>query len=143
MHDISMLDLIALTLIATQSCGGIPLSSVPLMKPGSSPLKHPSTHSDNQVGPSVKHVHLCCFHCGGLSHLPQDCVAESTSTGHTPTSIATNAKSKHALLVPNGKQYCFNFTQKSSCTFRNNCINFHGCSLCNNATHGAGACTIT
>ena len=142
-HDISMLDLIALTLIATRPHGGIPLSSIPLSKPGSSPLKRPSTHSDNQMGPSAKRVRSCCFRCRGSSHLPQDCVAESTSAGHTPTFIVTNAKSKHALLAPNGKQYCFNFAQKSSCTFGNNCINFHGCSLCNNATHGASACTTT
>ena len=135
-HDISTLDLIALTLIATQLHGGIPLSSIPLSKPGSSPLKCPSAHSDNQMGPSLKCVCLCCFRCGGSSHLPQDCIAESTSAGCTPTSIATNAKSKHVLLVPNRKQYCFNFAQKSSCTFRINCINFHSCSLCNNATHG-------
>ena len=142
-HDISTLDLIALTLIATRPRGGIPLSSIPLSKPGSSPLKRPSTHSDNQMGPSAKRVRSCCFRCGGSSHLPQDCIAESTSAGRTPASIATNAKSKHALLAPNGKQYCFNFAQKSSCTFGINCINFHGCSLCNNATHGAGACTTT
>ena len=54
------------------------------------------------MGPSAKHVCSCCSHCGGSSHLPQDCVAKSTSTGHTPASIATNAKSKHVLLAPNG-----------------------------------------
>ena len=51
-HDISTLDLMALTQIATPPHGGISLSSVLLMKPGNLPLKHPSSHSDNQGGPS-------------------------------------------------------------------------------------------
>ena len=139
-HDISTLDLIALTLIATRPHGGIPLSSIPLTKPGSSPLKCPSTQWQSN-GSLSETCLLVLFLLQRI--LLQDCIAESTSTGRTPTSIATNAKSKHVLLAPNGKQYCFNFAQKSSCTFGNNCINFYGLSLCNNSMHGASACTTT
>lgn len=141
-HDISTLDLIALTLIATRPRGNTaqPASA---SKPNSSPLKRSSPYSDNQSGHSAKRARSCCFRCGGTGHLPQDCTAESTTAGRPPATIAPNAKSKHVLLAPNGKQYCFNFAQKSSCPFGSNCINFHGCSLCNNPAHGASACTVS
>jgi hypothetical protein len=71
-----------------------------------------------------------CFQCGGSGHFPVKCKAEQTVSGKPTTALVPNAKSKHAMLAPNGKQFCFGWAWNSSCTFGDTCSNFHGCSIC-------------
>lgn len=131
-HDISTLDTAALTVIATRPPPAIVFPPSPLKR---------SLPSDKQSSFPIKRVRSgCCFWCGNQGHLPHECVAESTTAGKPVAAIAPNAKSKNALLAPNGKTYCFNWTKSSSCPFGSSCTNFHGCSLCTNVNHGAGAC---
>lgn len=101
-HDISTLDLVSLTLIVTWTWGSITQPSLSLtVKLGGSPLKCASPHSDTQAGHPAKRPHSCCVQCGGSGHLPHHCTTESTLARHSPATITTNVKSKHALLAPN------------------------------------------
>jgi hypothetical protein len=130
-HDLSGLDTAALTIIATRPP---PLSAIPLRT-----LKRPVS-SDFEVSPSKKKPQGLCFRCGLLGHLPADCRSDSTAAGKAPAALARGAKSIHALVAQDGRQFCFNFAKSSSCSFGATCTNFHGCSVCRSASHGAGSC---
>ena len=132
MHDLSTLDLAALTIIATH-----PVLSI--SGPSSSLSKH-SLQSDSTSQPPHKRQHSHCFQCGGPDHFPSECKAEFTSAGKAVAKLAPSAKSKHAMLAANGKQFCFSWAYTSTCNFSSACSNFHGCSICGETGHGAGGC---
>jgi hypothetical protein len=137
-HNLSQLDDKALTIIATRIVTGQPAittsySQAQLKRP-SPPSSSPSQHLQK------KKARLQCFWCGGADHLPGDCTAESTVTGHPVARIATSAKSAHTLTAPGGKIFCISWARFSSCHFANACINYHRCSICGDAAHGAGTC---
>ena len=132
MHDLSTLDLAALTIIAT-----FPVLSI--SGPSSSPSKH-SLQSDSMSQPPHKRQHSHCFQCGRPDHFPSNCKAEFTSAGKAVAKLAPSAKSKHAMLVANGKQFCFSWARTSTCNFSSACSNFHSCSICGKTGHGAGGC---
>ena len=134
-HDLSMLDTAALTIIATCPSPAFP-PQAPLTPP-----KHPAT-SDTWSAAPRKKPKATCFHYRGSGHLPGDCQADSTAAGRWAAPIATNSKSRHTLLASNGRQLCFNWARSSSCTFDNNCNNYHGCSICSNNSHSAGGCQL-
>ena len=131
-HDLSSLDLAALTIIATRPAA----HHVP---PSSSPSKRSfPTEASSQT--SKKRQRTYCFRCGGPDHFPAECKADQTAAGRPAATVAPNAKSKHAMLAPNGKHFCFGWARNSSCRFRDACSNFHGCSICGESSHGAGSC---
>ena len=132
MHDLSTLDLAALTIITTH-----PVLSV--SGPSSSPLKH-SLQSNSTSQPPCKRQHSHCFRCGGPDHFPSKCKAEFTSAGKAVVTLAPSAKSKHAMLMANSKQFCFSWAHTSTCNFGSACSNFHSCSICGETGHGAGGC---
>jgi hypothetical protein len=137
-HDLSQLDDRALTIIATRIVTRLPASTASYSQ---AQLKRPSPSSSSpSQHPQKKKARLQCFRCGGADHLPGDCTAESTVTGHPVARIATSAKSAHALAAPGGKIFCISWARFSSCHFANACINYHGCSICGEAAHGAGTC---
>jgi hypothetical protein len=121
-HDLTSLDLQAFTLIANRR---------PAKRAGS---------PEESDSPMRKKRQSPCFRCGLGGHLPADCRASTTTAGKPLVAIARGAKSKHGLLAPNGKQFCFNWARASSCVHGSQCTNFHGCSLCGDRGHGAGRC---
>ena len=131
-HDLSMLDLAALTIIATR-----PVLSVS-GPPSSSPKR--SLQSDSLSQAPRKRQRSHCFRCGGPDHFPSECKAEITSAGKAVAKLAPSAKSKHAMLAANGRQFCFSWARSSTCNFGSACSNFHGCSICGETGHGAGGC---
>lgn len=142
-HNLTGLDMNALTLVATQAAARIALVAQQIAHPPPpSPLKRaaPSEYSSGVPQTPRKKPRLHCFRCGHSGHLPGDCSAETTSAGKPVAPITATAKSRHALTAANGKHYCFNWARASSCPFGSNCTNFHGCSICNENGHGAGAC---
>jgi hypothetical protein len=132
-HDLSSLDLAALTIIATR-----PIVYHHNPPPSSSPKR--STPPDSLPQTPRKRHRAHCFRCGGPDHLPADCKADVTVSGKPTAKLAPSAKSKHALLAPNGKQFCFTWARNSSCSFSNTCTNAHCCSICGEPGHGAGSC---
>ena len=133
-HDLSTLDIAALAIIATHpSVKPAPQSFLSV-----SPSKRPF-HSDHPSTPR-KWLKNICFWCSGAGHLPPDCKAEVTTAGKKTAPIASSSKSGNALLAPNRKHFCFNWSQISSCHFGDACMGFHGCTLCGESSHGAGSC---
>jgi hypothetical protein len=141
-HDLSGLDLNALTLIATQAAARASLMTPQISHLPASPSKRPppSESAFSALQSPRKKARLHCFRCGHSGHMPGDCSAETTAAGKPTASIAPSAKSRHALSATNGKHYCFNWARSSSCSFGSNCTNFHGCSICWESGHGAGSC---
>ncbi|KAJ7185069.1 hypothetical protein C8R46DRAFT_1300944 [Mycena filopes] len=142
-HNLSGLDTTALTLItsrmaiqASQSAQGAPSSS----GRSAGPAKR-SFLADDSTGSPKKMVKAYCFRCGNSGHFPADCTATTTITNRPTAGVSKTGKSKNTLLTPDGKQFCFNFARHSSCNFGNTCHNFHGCSICGSAAHGAGSCS--
>jgi hypothetical protein len=132
-HDLAILDLAALTIISTRPVTlTVPVSS-------SSPTKRSFPHDSPSNLPRKRH-RSHCFRCGSSGHFPFECKEDQTSAGKPTAPLAPNGKSKHALLAPGGKQFCFNWARQSSCSFGGTCSNFHGCSICGEASHGAGSC---
>ena len=131
-HDLSSMDLTALTIIAT--CPVVSTAGPPLLSPKR------GIPSDALAQPPCKRQHSHCFCCGGPDHFPANCQAEVTATGKSIAKLAPTAKSKHAMLATNGKQFCFSWARSSSCSFGSSCSNFHGCSICSEVSHGAGGC---
>jgi hypothetical protein len=133
-HDLSTLDIAVLAIIATRP------SVKPMPQPflSASPSKRPFQY-DHPTTPRKRSKHLC-FRCGGAGHLPADCKADVTTAGKKTAPIMSSSKSGNALLAPNGKQFCFNWSRNSSCHFADACTGFHGCSLCGESNHGAGSC---
>ena len=135
-HDLSTIDHAALTIIATR------IALAPTLQQSSSPPKRPSVEPALSVSKKKQRTDcLLCFQCRGSAHFPADCKADRTCAGKPVAPLAPNAKSKHALLSPNGKPYCFNWALSASCKFGSKCANTHGCSLCNEPSHGAGGCS--
>jgi hypothetical protein len=132
-HDLSSLDLAALTIIATR-----PVIHHYNPPPSSSPKWNLPSDSLPQTPRKRHRTH--CFHCGGPDHLPADCKAGVTISGKPTAKLAPGAKSKHALLVVNGKQFCFTWAHNSSCSYGGTCTNTHCCSICSKSGHGAGSC---
>lgn len=132
-HDLSSLDVAALTLIATKPVSHQSLSS------HVHPSKRPPP-TDGTGQPSRKRQRSHCFRCGASGHLPGDCDAKQTLAGKPLAPLCTNSRTKHAMLAPGGKQFCFNWAKLSSCPFNDACTNFHGCSICGESLHGAGSC---
>ena len=122
-HYISILDVAVLAIIAT--CPSV--KSMPQLFLSASPLKRPFQY-DHPTTPRKRSKHLC-FRCGGAGHLPADCKADVTTAGTKTAPIISLSKSGNALLAPNGKQFCFNWSQNLSCHFTDACTGFHGCSL--------------
>jgi hypothetical protein len=135
-HDLSSLDLAALTIIATR-----PVVHTYNPPPSSSPKR--ALVSENSSYPPRKRQRAHCFRCGGPDHFPAECKADVTTSGKPTAKLAPNAKSKHAMLAPNGKQFCFAWARNSSCNFGSTCTNFHGCSICGELSHGAGGCKVS
>jgi hypothetical protein len=133
-HDLSTLNTAALTIIAT--CP----TPAATMFPPSSPSKRPLPVDAPSPAPK-RRQRQCCFPCSATGHMPGNCCASATSHGRPPATIATNTKGKHTLLAPDGRQYCFNWAHASSCPYGGSCSNSHGCSLCGDASHGAGLCS--
>jgi hypothetical protein len=132
-HDLGSLDLAALTIIATR-----PVTYSVTPPTSSSPKRN--LPSDNSTQTPRKRQRAHCFRCGRPDHFPADCKAELTVSGKPTAKLAPTAKSKHAMLAPNGKQFCFGWARLSSCNFGDACTNFHGCSICGESGHGAGSC---
>lgn len=132
-HDLSSLDVAALTLLATR-----PVSQL-IISPVSSPTKR-SLPSDSLAQSPKKRLRSHCFRCGVSGHFPADCKADETTSGKPTAALAPSGKSKHAMLAPNGKQFCFSWACNSSCQFGNSCTNFHGCSICGDPSHSARPC---
>ncbi|KIM72053.1 hypothetical protein PILCRDRAFT_16477 [Piloderma croceum F 1598] len=90
-HDLSSLDLAALTIIATHpvSHNTTPSSSLPKRSaPAESSAQFPR-----------KHFRSHCFWCGGSDHFPADCKAEVTISGKPTAKLAPSAKTS-AITVP-------------------------------------------
>jgi hypothetical protein len=134
-HDLSSLDLAALTIIATR-----PVLHSTSSLSSSSPKRSSPSESSAQF--PRKRLRSHCSRCGGTDHFPADCKAEVTISGKPTAKLAPSTKSKHAMLAPNGKQFCFGWARSSSCSFGSNCANFHGCSICGESSHGAGSCKV-
>jgi hypothetical protein len=100
-HDLSSLDTSALTVIATRIA-----ISQPLAVASSSPVKR-AAPSEGSFQPPKKRQRSHCLRCGATGHFPADCKAEQTTSGKPTAKLAPNSKSKHAILAPNGKQFCF------------------------------------
>jgi hypothetical protein len=129
-HDLSTLDSVALTVIATR-----PVASVsPKRQRSSSDIDR---HSDSS---HAKRPRSICFRCGLADHLPATCSAERTVAGVTPASLLGDPAWPNALKAPGGKQFCFSWMQRSNCSFGPSCSHFHGCSICGNLSHGAAGC---
>jgi hypothetical protein len=143
-HDLSILDTSALTVIATRMALLAP--PPPVMHQGAAPhptpYKRPNSveHQEYQLRKRAKPDHPMCFRCGLAGHLPADCKANQTTAGKPTAAIGQNTRNEHALLAPSGKQYCFNWAKSSTCRWGASCYNTHACSLCGDATHGAGSC---
>jgi hypothetical protein len=133
LHDLSTLDIAALTIIATR-----PVVHSLSLPSSSSPKR--SLPADSLSNSPKKRQHSHCFRCGGPDHFPADCKADLTTSGRPVAKLAPSAKSKHAMLAPNGRQFCFSWAQNSSCSFGGACTNFHACSICGDSSHGAGNC---
>ena len=133
-HDLSVLDTTALMIIATR------LSVQHTSTQPPSPLKRGFSSDNLSSHPPKKRSRSYCFRCGVPGHFPADCKAEQTSSGKPTAPVISTACSKHAILAPNGKQFCFTFARNSSCNYGDSCSNFHGCSLCGDPSHGAGTC---
>lgn len=110
-HDLSSLDAIGLTLIATKP---LPTVAAPQSSPPSP--KHPLS-TDTSMAPAKKQLCLHCFHCGSPGHLPSNCRAATTMAGRPTAPVTTNGKGKNTLLAPSGKQFCFSWAKGSSCSF--------------------------
>ena len=136
-HDLSSLDDKCLMLVVTTLMSACNVPEVPL----ATPLAKRSRIDSNARG-SRKRLTRMCFRCSFAGHLPADCKAETTSAGRTPMAISSDAQSKHALIGPNGKHFCFNWARDSTCQFSDKCHNHHGCSLCGSTSHGAGTCRV-
>ncbi|KAG1738350.1 uncharacterized protein EDB91DRAFT_1082744 [Suillus paluster] len=104
-HDLSQLDDKALTIIATCIVARQPALTATYSTPQFKRPLPPSSSSSSQQPPKKK-SRLQCFQCGGADHLPGDCTAESTITGHPAAQIAASAKSAHTLAAPGGKIFC-------------------------------------
>jgi hypothetical protein len=140
-HDISFLDITALTIMALRppSVPSVTLSAPAVLVSGQRATKRQAS-SDYETSPSKKRPQSLCFRCGLLGHLPADCNSTTTAAGKAPAPLARGAKSTHSLVAPDGRQFCFNFARSTTCSFGSNCTNFHGCSICGNPAHGAGRC---
>ncbi|KAG1727420.1 hypothetical protein EDB19DRAFT_1833115 [Suillus lakei] len=103
-HDLSQLDDKALTIIATHIVTRQPVFTASYSPSQPKRPLPPSSSSSQQ--PPKKKTRLQCFRCGGADHLPGDCTAESTITGHPAARITASAKSAHALAAPGGKIFC-------------------------------------
>ena len=132
-HDLSSIDIAALIVITT--CA--PIHCQP--SPTPSLTKH-QIPIEVAAQPTHKCAHACCFCCRAPGHFPSDCKAEQTTAGRPTATITTSSCGKNALLIPNGKQFCFTFACTSSCSYGDSCINFHGCSICGSTQHGASCC---
>lgn len=93
------------------------------------------------AGASASTVVTHCFRCGHGGHLPSSCTATTTSAGKPVAPLNPSARTANGLLAPDGRPYCFNFSQQGSCFYGSACSRSHGCSICAAAFgHGAGSC---
>lgn len=144
-HDLGTLDSDAVSLIVSRLLAQQLSKSVQSPNPLSSASKRSfsggpvSSQSPRKKFRDFRH----CFRCGAHGHLPAYCKADSTSAGHPTFPLAGgDAKSKHALLGPDTKIFCFAWAKDSFCPFGGACINYHGCSICRGSSHGAKACRV-
>ena len=136
-HNLAGLDVAALALANSRVTISTPHPPTPVPSTKrAAPSDFPSSPRKRSNFQPSSH----CFRCGAPGHLPADCTADVTAAGKPVAALAANAKSKHALATSTGKHYCFNWANHSSCTFGSNCRNAHSCSLCGDASHGAGTC---
>ena len=131
-HNLSSMDLMALTIIAT----------CPIVSTAGQPTSSPkcSIPLDTSAQPPHKRQHSHCFHYSGPDHFPADCKAKVTAAEKSATKLTPATKSKHTMLTTNGKQFCFSLAHSSSCSFSSSCSNFHSCSICSKVSHSAGGC---
>ncbi|KAG1842902.1 hypothetical protein C8R48DRAFT_35382 [Suillus tomentosus] len=136
-HNLAGLDVAALTIANNKVASAALQSPHPtLSNKRSAPSDFPT--SPRKKSHTVNSSH--CFRCGAPGHLPADCTADTTAAGKPVASLATGARSKHALAASNGKHFCFNWASNSNCSFGSGCKNAHSCSLCGDTSHGAGSC---
>ena len=147
-HDISTLDPNSLTAVALK----ISLMQRDRIAPNNAythPTRDFSSFPNKRSNPSndfaysprktAKRVADRCFRCGATGHIPSSCSATTTVTGQPTATVISSAKSKNGLARADGRQFCFNYARFGSCSFGNNCVNLHSCSVCG-GTHGAALC---
>ena len=130
-HDLSTIDLAALTIIATRT--GRTGSTSGLKRSFRSP-------SPQRAGRKMPRLARRCFRCGREGHLPGECGESITTAGKAVAPLVKDARTKHALATPGGRRYCFEWARSAYCARGSKCLNAHGCSLCREASHGAGTC---
>ena len=144
-HDLTTLDLSALTIISTRiALQSAPHTYAPQPTPHTnSPPKRPLAPDTSQQQPRkrTKPDRSLCFRCGLAGHFPADCKADRTTAGKPPATVTSGPKGEHSLTASSGKQYCFNWARSTACKWGDNCYNTHGCSLCHDTTHGAATCS--
>ncbi|VDC01640.1 unnamed protein product [Peniophora sp. CBMAI 1063] len=86
----------------------------------SSPLKRTAGADFDEGGPKRKKANTgsiagsptSCFRCGRAGHLPGTCTATTTIAGKPVANISSRPRaSPHALVGPNGDDYCFAFAK--------------------------------
>lgn len=136
-HDVSSLHISALMKLQLQAMTLSARAPEPFVQQAS-PRKR--AFQDTELPTPHKRIASAhCFRCGGGGHFPGDCTASSTVSGRIPAALAKGPGNKHAMLAPNGKQFCFSFA-RGRCSAGDSCSNSHACSICGDANHGAGRC---
>ncbi|KAJ8074662.1 hypothetical protein PM082_022296 [Marasmius tenuissimus] len=133
-HDLSTLDTLALTLIATAEVKNH-------QQFGSSTPKRRYDDNDTiDIPPSpTKRSRSLCYRCGGSAHVMVDCTALSTRAG-VPCFKLQQRNGRNTLVEESGQQLCFRWSQHSECHFGENCTSVHTCSICHVDDHGAADC---
>lgn len=138
-HDISSLDMTSLMIICSARLSNPASAQTSYIPNQSSPSKRTLPPSDRDTV-AKKRQRTYCFRCGASGHFPSTCKAEVTSAGQPPARVGSNDKSNNLLLTSDGRQFCFDWARNGSCNRGDNCLNAHSCSLCGDASHGAGRC---
>lgn len=139
-HHLGSLHLEALMKLQLQAIAVTARAPEPLAQQSVAQQHSPRKRAFQEAEPSMPRKCIAsahCFQCSGGGHFPGDCTASSTTSGRTPAAFAKGANSKHAMVAPSGKQFCFSFA-RGRCNAGNTCSNHHGCSICGDTGHGAG-----
>ena len=137
-HNLTGLDTAALTIAFHRA-------ATTQYQPSLHPSAKRSAPSDFQTSPRKKSTYAVagsnnCFRCGFTGHLTSQCTATTTTTGRPVAPLASNGKSRNALAAPDGRHFCFNWANNSTCVFGADCRNVHSCSICGDSSHGAASC---
>ncbi|KAI6140126.1 hypothetical protein BKA82DRAFT_20507 [Pisolithus tinctorius] len=118
-HDLMGLDMAALTIANNHALLAVQSLTIATTTKRAAPNDLPSFPCKRPAHPNNNHG--CCFRCGHSGHLPSNCTASSTAAGKPVVTLASNGKSKHTLIVPDGHHFCFNWATHSSCSFGPEC----------------------